>query len=256
MRPPRLLPWFPADWQLGPLLRLEVVRLARCTRVHWLRVGYAVALLAALALAYWRSFPTLSAGELLTSAGGVLALNDQAGFAERFVDSLFFVQFLAIILLTPVYCGSAITEERERGTLDLLLSAPLADGEILLLKMLTRTLLLVGVLIGTVPFIAVVFALGGVSWSSIMWRLTGNLLALLCLATLAVIDVRARPAHADDRVRCLRHHPALRNADLHVGLPLALGSSGSRAPCRLRLLSSVRCRRRGTKSRVLPVVAG
>jgi ABC-type transport system involved in cytochrome c biogenesis permease component len=187
MRRPRLLRWFPAEWQLGPLLRLETVRLARCTRVHWLRVGYSVALLAALALAYWRSFPTLSAGEILTGAGGVLALNDQAAFAERFVDSLFLVQFLAIILLTPIYCGSAITEERERGSLDLLLSAPLADGEILIFKMLSRTLLLIGLLIGTVPFIAVVFALGGVSWSSILWRLTGNAAVLLCLALLAVM---------------------------------------------------------------------
>jgi ABC-type transport system involved in multi-copper enzyme maturation permease subunit len=161
--------------------------------VHWVRAGYSLALLVALAVTYLSSFPRSTTWELLTGNSGDLAINDQAAFAERFVSAIFLVQFLAIVLLTPIYAASAIPEERERGTLDVLLTLPLRDSEILSYKVLSRMVHLVAVLFATVPFVTLLFALGGVDWPTIMLRLAANAVALGCLAVVGVVaSARAR----------------------------------------------------------------
>ena len=98
--------WRRGGWQLlGPHYYYDVVRLARRGRSTILRVAYIVAMLIGLAWVYETS--------------PVVLANDFARVSERFAFALFLVQNLAVMILTPAYLGSAITEEKERRTLEL-----------------------------------------------------------------------------------------------------------------------------------------
>src|SRR5437016_5017926 len=59
--------------------------------------------------------------------GPRLSRHDMADFAEKLVAAVMGVQGAAVFVITPAYLANAIAEERERGTLELVLTMPLAN---------------------------------------------------------------------------------------------------------------------------------
>src|SRR4051812_9475335 len=134
----------------------DLLRTTRRGRVALLRVIYALALLAALYSVYARWF---SRDKANTDA---LPPSAMAKFAEEFVGQMLFVQLGAVVLLTPAYTAGAIAEERQRGTLDSLLTTQLTALQIVVGKLASRLAQLVGVLMTGMPVLAILPFWGGV----------------------------------------------------------------------------------------------
>src|SRR5262245_9615948 len=105
-------------WVLGPLFTLEISRLARQGTAIWLRCVYALALL----LALYTSFPS----QLLADR------EDIARFAHDFSELFLRVQSVTVLFLVPLVFSGAISDEKEKGSLDFLLASPLSSREIVL----------------------------------------------------------------------------------------------------------------------------
>src|SRR5437763_9849562 len=118
---------------------LDLRRTARRGRPAALRAVYALALLAALGGLFVRSFPAALAfdPQLLSREAGAPLM---ARFAGQFAAVCALVQLGAVVLLAPAATAGAVAEERQRGTLDLLLTSELSNTEIVLGKLAARTL--------------------------------------------------------------------------------------------------------------------
>ncbi len=171
MRWPRLPPF--RAYLVGPLFGFDLVRLARGGRLTRLRVLYALALLAVLWSVnqgwLFRTRPSPEDEDPLTALGQL---------AESFTLSLLITQCVAAVLLTPFYLATAIAEERNRGTLELLYTTHLHSHEIILGKYLARVLALSETLLTGLPIVALISFLGGVN----LWLVFGGyLIAIITL---------------------------------------------------------------------------
>lgn len=81
------------------------------------------------------------------------------------------MQFLLIVLVAPAMTSGAISGERERQTLDLLLVTGTGSLRIALGKLLESFLFLALLIVSSAPFLAVVLLGGGVSILDIAWSL-------------------------------------------------------------------------------------
>ena len=91
-----------------------------------------------------------------------------AAFAETFLMAFLAVQQLAVIVLTPLYAAGSIADEKERGTLDFLLSSPLPHYQILLGKLLARLAFVGSILAVGWPVLMLTFLFGGVDFEHLL----------------------------------------------------------------------------------------
>lgn len=167
---------------LGPHFYYDVVRLARRGRSTALRVVYILALFAGLALVYEN-----------TPAARDWRLNDLARVSEKFAFALFLIQNIAVMVLAPAYLGSAIAEERERRTLELLFTTQLNNTEIILGKLTSRIIHLVGFVLAGVPILSVIQFWGGIDMLLIAGNLLNTLLNILSIGSFCLlVSVLAR----------------------------------------------------------------
>src|SRR5262245_21317432 len=101
----------------------ELRRMARRARPFVLRAVYGFALL----LAMYFSFEATVKRPALDP---LQSYPDLSRFAEQFFELFLVLQLVTVVLVTPAYVGGAISEEKQRRTLSLLLATPLTDGEI------------------------------------------------------------------------------------------------------------------------------
>jgi ABC-type transport system involved in multi-copper enzyme maturation permease subunit len=134
----------------------DLLRTTRRGRATLLRTLYALALFAALYSVYarWSSRDK--------AAMGALPPSEMAKFAEEFFGRFLLIQTCAVVLLTPVYTAGAIAEERQRGTLDCLLTTHLTPRTIVFGKYLARLTHLFGILLTGLPVLALLPLWGGV----------------------------------------------------------------------------------------------
>jgi len=151
-------------WLLGPLFPVEVSRLSRRGSTFWLRGGYALALLAAL----YSKFPYQV----------LLSVNETANFAQEFAELFLLVQAIAVLVLTPIWFGGAISDEKERHSLDFLLTSQLTSREIVVGKYSARLLALMSVLLSGLPVLVLTLFWGGVDLPRVLALFVVALLSL------------------------------------------------------------------------------
>ncbi|HUR53831.1 MAG TPA: ABC transporter permease subunit, partial [Gemmataceae bacterium] len=173
----------------GPLFRHELTRLARRGLQPRFRTAFAGLLLVALLVTYLQSFPGESAAGVLTSVGEPLSIEAAANFAERFLISFLVVQLLVVCVVTPVVVAGAITEERDRGTLDFLLSSPLSNAEIVLGKMAARLAFMVGLLLTGLPVLTLTMFFGGVDGGQLLAGYAITLATVFSAGTMTLLMV-------------------------------------------------------------------
>jgi ABC-type transport system involved in multi-copper enzyme maturation permease subunit len=149
--------------RLGPLYVYDLLRLARRGRSFLLRFTYGLGLLVFLYFAYEAAFPGSATLTLSSQAVPGVPLGAQARFAERFIFAFMAIQGLAVLILTPAYLAGAISEEKERRTLELLFTTHLTDWEIVTGKTMARATHLAAVLLVGLPVVLMAQAWGGVS---------------------------------------------------------------------------------------------
>ena len=130
----------------GIFVSHELARLARIPRTHAVRFMFVVALLGLAALIWpWNA--------------GTLEL--YRGSADIF--TIFFVtEMVLATLVVPALVAPAIPAEREAGTLELLVSCPEPEGDLVLGKLVSHSALVVAVLAAGFPVAFASALLGGV----------------------------------------------------------------------------------------------
>lgn len=153
----RLWLWF---WHLlpaNPILVRVVYGASRRTRHLWLRTGYLGALLVVV---------LFSMG---TSLSGVEAsLSDLAKAASQTFTRVSQVQLALMCFLAPVFTASAITQERDAQTFNILLATPLSNAQIVFGSLMSRLYFLMILLIASVPIFLMTMIYGGVTMTQVI----------------------------------------------------------------------------------------
>jgi ABC-type transport system involved in multi-copper enzyme maturation permease subunit len=191
------LVWRRGGWRLiGPHSYYDLIRISRKGRTTLLRTLFLVALFGAVAYTFEKHRPA----SLNVDVHRIARLRDQlARLNMRCVHAWFLLQNITIVILTPAYLGGAIAEEREGGTLDLLLATGLYGREIVLGKLLARLVHLGGFLIAGLPVFSIMLVLGGID----VWvLLTGwvNSAALLLTTASFCIMFSTMPVRASTAI--------------------------------------------------------
>ncbi len=87
-------------------------------------------------------------GYRTTNASEISQLNKSA---QSFFNQFFFVQLVAVLVLTPAFFATCITTERERKTIDYLFASPLTNSELILGKWSARFLNLFMLMLAAIP---------------------------------------------------------------------------------------------------------
>ncbi len=158
-----------------PLLSKELIEEAQRPRTYLFRVAYA-AVIFAVSLFFLYG---------LVSRGGEVEVASLArGNGVRLFNLVFWAQAAGIILLLPAMMADAITRERERNCLDLLVLTDLSPWDIIFQKLLSRCVPMATCLTLSLPLLAVSMAYGGVT-ADMVWS-GAYVLLLFCLQVGAV----------------------------------------------------------------------
>ena len=93
----------------------------------------------------------------------------------EFVTSM---EFILLMFIVPAVTASAISGERERQTLDLMLTTQMSAGQIVTGKLLSALSTLFLLILSSFPAVAMVFVYGGITW-------TDAFSLILCYVTVA-----------------------------------------------------------------------
>ncbi|HEX4149273.1 MAG TPA: hypothetical protein VHY20_09810, partial [Pirellulales bacterium] len=110
---------------LGPIFSLELLTCARRGRYYLLRTIYALV----LAVTLWGTY---EATQSRLPSGGIHGV---ANVAKEFFHRFAVLQLLTILLLAPAMVAGAVAQERERRTIEYLLTSQLSNADIVLGKL-------------------------------------------------------------------------------------------------------------------------
>jgi ABC-type transport system involved in multi-copper enzyme maturation permease subunit len=164
----------------GPHLFYDPARLARRGRITGLRVLFLGALLFALSWTYQET-PV------------VFSIATMSRITQQYTFAFFVLQNLTIVLLTPVYVGSAIAEERERRSLELLFTTRLRSSEIVLGILGGRLLLLSSFTLSAVPILCLLQLWGGVDMLLLLGNELNSVLLLGAVGSLCILASALAP---------------------------------------------------------------
>lgn len=157
---------------VNPILAFSARRRMRSARTAWLLTLYALAVLIfGLAISF-HSF-----------LGDTLSIYTMGNAQEGYVVMMIF-QFFLLVLVTPAMTAGAISGERERQTLDLLLVTHTGSLRIVLGKLLESLGLMVLLVAATLPVMCLVLITGSMTLSQVLVGLL--FLAVTAFAMLSV----------------------------------------------------------------------
>jgi hypothetical protein len=107
-----------------------------------------------------------SAAEQAAFGGGNPYVAAQVG--QAIFTTLLFLQVLLVVFLAPAATSGAISLEREKQTLDLLVATPVSTLAIVLGKLASALAFVVVLVVASIPLTAVVFVFGGVAPEDIL----------------------------------------------------------------------------------------
>jgi ABC-type transport system involved in multi-copper enzyme maturation permease subunit len=172
----------------GPVLFYDLLHTARRGRHLLFRVLYVSVLVGLLFLLY---------SEEVGKRGGTLWADwripqtqrqEVLRFNEAFFTRFTLVQFALIVLLTPGVTAGAIAEEKERRTLEFLLTTELSGYEIVLGKLVARIAYMLLLLLTGLPVLALLQLLGGVDPQLILGSFAASGITLLSFACLSIFN--------------------------------------------------------------------
>jgi ABC-type transport system involved in multi-copper enzyme maturation permease subunit len=173
---------------LGPVFFYDLVRAARGGRSVILRCAYLAILLATLFLLYWQSFGTGNGGLWDVWTAAAIQRSKLADFTAAFFWQFMTVQFAAVVVLTPAVTAGAIADEKERKTLDYLLTTDLNSQEIVLGKLASRLAYLLLLVLTGLPVLGILTFLGGVDPNLMLAGFLATGMTLLGLAGLSMFN--------------------------------------------------------------------
>lgn len=145
----------------GPIFSREALTSPRKARHFLIRVGYVAAF---MVLVYTASQATFGWQQ-------AIGVGDYARFGALLFKIFSVVQLSLLMFFALLFSASSVAQEKDRGTLVLLLLTDLRERELVFGK-LFASLLIVGVTwAASIPVFLLIYLLGGVSLAQILWSL-------------------------------------------------------------------------------------
>lgn len=151
-------------FQMNPIFRKELRTGARTFRFPLAITAYAL-FLSGLSMIFF----TTSAWSYTYNVDR-LARMDYEAFTEYFMI-LCVIQLVITCMIMPAITASAIAGERERQTLDLMLTAPVSPMAIVFGKLMGALCQLMIFIVASVPAMSLCFVFGGIKWQYILYFL-------------------------------------------------------------------------------------
>ncbi|MBE5924488.1 MAG: hypothetical protein E7271_08480 [Lachnospiraceae bacterium] len=152
--------------RINPILKKEMVVGSRSMKMSWAIMGVSAILTAIVVF-------TLLISQLTAAAG---AIYDYSNLVVLF-PVLGIAECVMLSLMVPVITSGSISGEREKQTLDIMLTTPISPFSIVLGKLMSAMMIVMMYMIASVPIMAIAFVLGGLSW----WNLIGLFIILIYL---------------------------------------------------------------------------
>lgn len=160
----------------GAVLLREAVRTSRRWQTWFVRTAFSGALMIALLLGMWAAVNA-------TRAANVDAAN-LAWLGRGLFVGLSVTLTLLALAVAPITTASAIIEETDERTMEMLILTPLRPAQILGAKVLSRIGVLLTVVAGALPVMALVVNLGGVGTVEVLAVAVHTLTTVVMLAAL------------------------------------------------------------------------
>jgi len=181
--------WPRLGWLTGPIFGKELRVSSRRCRNYWLRSVY-VLLLTVFVAVVW-----MSIAEYHGNAAFMQSRMAVAG--SQIVTTTVVFQFIATQVLAVIMLSTAISDEIYHRTLGLLMTTPINSLQIVMGKVLSKLLQLLQLLGITLPVLAIVRVLGGVSWSYLLSSFCITLTSVLLAGALSLaFSIHNRRAYA------------------------------------------------------------
>ncbi|MCR5700824.1 MAG: ABC transporter permease [Lachnospiraceae bacterium] len=152
--------------RINPILKKEMVVGSRSMKMSWAIMAVSAILTAIVVF-------TLLVSQLNVASG---ATYDYSTLIVLF-PVLGIAECIMLSLMVPVITSGSISGEREKQTLDIMLTTPISPFSIVLGKLMSAMMIVMMYMIASVPVMAITFVLGGLSW----WNLIGLFIILIYL---------------------------------------------------------------------------
>lgn len=144
--------------RLNPIVKKDLHVAARSMRISWGLFAYEVLLAMAFLLALG----------VIQSTTSYIGSNIYAALIYLF-PVLAITQICIVSLVMPILTASSISGERERQTLDLMLTTCMSPFTIVLGKVISAVVRILFFVVGSLPIMALSFVVGGLSWSYLFY---------------------------------------------------------------------------------------
>lgn len=175
----------------GPVLFYDLVRLARHSRYFLLRCLYGLALLLILYVVYYQFLDHLQMQWQMRGYYYPGQRNPRADELARLAEWFFYtfmgVQLAVVLVLTPAYTAGAISEEKDRKTLEFLLATDLHSREIVLSKVVSRLANMALIILTGLPVLSFTQLLGGVDPNLVLAGFAATGLTLASLGAFSIL---------------------------------------------------------------------
>lgn len=141
----------------NPVYQMEVGTYARASRVFWLIIAFNCVLSIITFVMFYTAFNGVS------NMGAV----DYDGLIKLYT-SMAYIEFGMVMLIIPATTAGAITGERERKTLDIMLVGNRHARTIVIGKFMANMRLIFIVMLSSIPIISMVFVYGGIKFVNLL----------------------------------------------------------------------------------------
>ncbi len=162
---------------IGPVFTREAITAPRRPQFFVARVLLVAALLG-LALTAWQVFVGSSGGGELDGPG------DLARFGRVVFELLTPLVLTVAVLFSALFSAAAVSQEKSKGTLLLLLLTDLSNSELVIGRLLASLLTVLVSTLAVAPFLLLIALLGGVDHWQIAWALAVTVAAALASGSL------------------------------------------------------------------------
>lgn len=145
-------------FMLNPMIKKELTMSVRTPKFVARLVAYNAVLAALALLAYYASFGAMGDGYRSIDYSNIIMLNIVISF----------IQLGLILFSVPSFTAGSIAGEREKQTLDILLTTRLRPLQIILGKLFSSISSVLLLYISSLPILGITFAIGGIEWDSLL----------------------------------------------------------------------------------------
>jgi len=173
----------------GPVFAYEWLTTTRRWQLYALRAGFVGAILVGMMFIWQMELSR-------TGPAQTVSLQQLAVYGERFYTTIVSIELTLVLLAAPAATAGAVCLDKARGTLDHMLATDLSNAEIVLGKLGTRLVPVLGLIACVVPITALASLLGGIDPNALFGSfLTAIGCALLGCSLALTLSVWGRKTH-------------------------------------------------------------